>query len=86
MDIGLYGNYDDDGQISMFDMGAFEDGTPPKSPEQKGGEVPKETAEGEADVRIRRCSSCGKLLFVREEGTDYVSECNNCGVRYLQKK
>lgn len=85
MDIGLYGNYDDDGQISMFGMEAFEEAAPPESPERKDGEAPG-AAEGESGVRIRRCSSCGKLLFVREEETDYISECNNCGVRYLQKK
>ncbi len=37
------------------------------------------------DIRVKYCSSCGKLLFVREEATGFHSECNNCGVKYVQK-
>lgn len=36
-------------------------------------------------IRIRRCSSCGKLLFVKEEDGSYSSACNACGIQYLQK-
>lgn len=38
-----------------------------------------------AGIRIRSCSSCGKMLFVREEGGGYVSACNACGIQYIQK-
>ncbi|MDE5588178.1 MAG: hypothetical protein K2J60_03435 [Acetatifactor sp.] len=43
------------------------------------------TGQTGAGIRIRSCSSCGKLLFVREEDGSYVSACNACGIQYIQK-
>lgn len=76
MGIKLYDNYEEDGQLSMF--GA----------EEQAERLPERESEPESgtDIRIRSCSSCGKLLFVREEGNAFFSECNNCGIRYCQKK
>lgn len=76
MGIKLYDNYEEDGQLSMF--GA----------EEQAERLPERESETESgtDIRIRSCSSCGKLLFVREEGNAFFSECNNCGIRYCQKK
>lgn len=76
MDIQLFDNYEDDGQLSMF--GAE---NPAEEP------APEESVqEGQTDIRIRHCSSCGKLLFVREQSDGCSSECNNCGIKYFQKK
>lgn len=36
-------------------------------------------------VRVKYCTSCGKLLFVKEETAGFHSECNNCGIKYFQK-
>ena len=76
MGIKLYDNYEEDGQLSMFGAQEQEDGPAERQPETESG----------TDIRIRSCSSCGKLLFVREEGNVFSSECNNCGIRYCQKK
>lgn len=35
-------------------------------------------------IRIRSCSSCGKLLFVKEENGSCHSGCNACGIKYVQ--
>lgn len=75
MDIKLFDNYEDDGQLSLFG-----------AQEQTEGFPEQTEAESGTDIRIRSCSSCGKLLFVREEGNAFFSECNNCGIRYCQKK
>ena len=76
MGIKLYDNYEEDGQLSMFG-----------GEEQEGAPAGREDGpESGTDIRIRNCSSCGKLLFVREEGNAFFSECNNCGIRYCQKK
>ena len=149
MDIGIFDNFDDDGQLTLF--GLEEDfGELPESlgqPEPEGDEVHEEAGEtfekpeskkvsdhGEAQgaferpelkkaalreetqgvlddaetgkqsvrkggseysgeilegqgtgIRIRRCSCCGKLLFVREEDGGYYSSCNACGIQYVQK-
>lgn len=40
--------------------------------------------QGSDGIRIRSCSSCGKLLFVKEEEGSCRSECNACGIRYMQ--
>lgn len=75
MDIKLFDNYEDDGQLSMFGV------------QEQMEELPEQPeAERGTDIRIRSCSSCGKLLFVREEEKAFFSECNNCGIRYCQKK
>ena len=76
MGIKLYDNYEEDGQLSMFGAQEQVEGSVDRQPETEGG----------TDIRIRSCSSCGKLLFVREEGNAFFSECNNCGIRYCQKK
>lgn len=68
MDVQIFDNYEDDGQLSLFET--------EEERQESGG----------ADIRIGRCSGCGKLLFVREESAGYLSECNNCGIKYLQKK
>lgn len=76
MGIKLYDNYEDDGQLSMFGV---------EEQAERSAEGEPET-EKEPDIRIRSCSSCGKLLFVREEEKAFFSECNNCGIKYCQKK
>ncbi len=76
MGIKLYDNYEEDGQLSMFEAQEQTDGLTEREPETGSG----------TDIRIRSCSSCGKLLAVREEGNAFFSECNNCGIRYCQKK
>ena len=76
MGIKLYDNYEEDGQLSMFGAQEQAEESAEQQPETEGG----------TDIRIRSCSSCGKLLFVREEGNAFFSECNNCGIRYCQKK
>lgn len=85
MDIQLFDNYEDDGQLSMFDMA--EDIENLQAP-MDGGPETEETlpASGSAGIRIQRCSSCGKLLFVREENEYYTAACNACGIRYVQKR
>lgn len=76
MGIKLYDNYEDDGQLSIFGAQEQAEGPVEREPEPEGG----------TDIRIRSCSSCGKLLFVREEEKAFFAECNNCGIRYCQKK
>lgn len=78
MGIKLYDNYEEDGQLSMFGAEEQADGLP--------GQESEQGTERGAQIRIRSCSSCGKLLAVREEGASFLSECNNCGIRYGQKK
>lgn len=84
MDIQLFDNYEDDGQLSMFDMA--EDIERLQTPTD-GGLLTDETlpASGSAGIRIQRCSSCGKLLFVKEENEYYTAACNACGIHYVQK-
>lgn len=114
MDIGLFDNFEDDGQLSLFGMGeGVEDlrETDPAEARNKTAEArgtnlaegrekdaaevreanPAEAGEqlpssGSAGIRIRQCSCCGKLLFVKEEGDCYLAACNACGVSYVQKK
>ena len=76
MDIKFFDNYEDDGQLSMFGVG---------EQEEESAELESDTAIG-TGIRIMSCSSCGKLLFVREESDAFFAECNNCGIRYCQKK
>lgn len=84
MDIQLFDNFEDDGQLSMFDMG--EDIENLQTPAMEDNSVREELpASGSAGIRIQKCSSCGKLLFVREENSCYVSACNACGISYIQK-
>lgn len=111
MDIGIFDDFEEDGQLTLFGLGEdFEElqmsGEEPTEPisgktaagepasgKKASGEIPsgepvlKEQSSGESGVgiRIRSCSSCGKLLFVREEAVGYVSACNACGIQYVQK-
>lgn len=58
------------------------------------GRPEKQTPEGKSagqqsfgqtdGIRIRTCSSCGKLLFVKEENGVCHSACNACGIQYTQ--
>ena len=84
MDIQLFDNFEDDGQLSMFDMGEDIENLQTLAVEEAPAqeELP---ASGSAGIRIQKCSSCGKLLSVKEEDGCYVSSCNACGVKYLQK-
>lgn len=128
MDIGIFDNFEEDGQLTLFglekdyeelqmsvreseketvsesksgrsaqgkataDVGELH-GKQPQSKEPVSGELlPAETISGEQSsgqngvgIRIRSCSSCGKLLFVKEDGGGYVSACNACGIQYIQK-
>lgn len=81
MDIRLFDNYEEDGQMSLFGAEEQEFGTVERERTAENVESDRPT-----DIRIRNCSSCGKLLFVREEETAFLSECNNCGIRYRQKR
>ncbi|MCM1056056.1 MAG: hypothetical protein NC517_00390 [Firmicutes bacterium] len=122
MDIRIFDNFDEDGQLTLFgleedleelQMHAEEpeersaepaaekprqrtplsdagedsrqsmDNKPSMQKESNSGELPSDQAG--AGIRIRSCSSCGKLLFVREEDGGYVSVCNACGVQYIQR-
>ena len=128
MDIGIFDNFEDDGQLTLFGLeedyeelqmsvreseketaseagsGRSEQGKSaagigelrgkqPQSKASVSGEflsaetIPGEQPSGQDSIgiRIRRCSSCGKLLFVKEEGSGYVSACNACGIKYIQK-
>ena len=76
MDINLFDNFEDDGQLSMFGV---------EEQAERSAEQEPETESG-MGIRIKSCSSCGKLLFVREESDAFFAECNNCGIRYCQKK
>lgn len=129
MDIGIFDNFDDDGQLTLFgleeDFGDLPEplGEPEREPVHEDArgtsgkpeperklvreEVPGSLDRAEAEkqsarrnaaefsgesfdgqgtgIRIRRCSSCGKLLFVREEDGGCYSSCNACGIQYVQK-
>lgn len=143
MDIGIFDNFDDDGQMTLFgleeDFGELpealgepegeqareesrraleksesekmesekteselESGKEPAFEETQGAFDEAETGKQSArksslrlsgefaddqgtGIRICRCSSCGKLLFVREEDGGYYSSCNACGIQYVQK-
>lgn len=81
MDIQLFDNFEDDGQLSMFDMTE----TVEESVEEPVNE-PLVPAAGSGECRIKRCSTCGKTLFVKEEAGCYFAVCNACGISYSQKK
>lgn len=90
MDGAFFDSYEEDGQLSLF---GFEDMEP--EPVKEEAEKKKENlAEAgqssytslTGEIRIGRCTSCGKLLYVREEEESWQSFCNNCNIRYVQKK
>lgn len=94
MDIRLYDNYEEDGQLSMFsyDEPEFDmaDRLAGESTAEKGSGADRDAADlqmvsGNPEIRIQRCSSCGKLLFVKEGTGGYAASCNNCGIAYFQK-
>lgn len=109
MDIGLFDNFEEDGQLSMFDLGEDIENLsgPIEEAENVGNETGNKTldtvgtAKTEGAVasgdtvakektvlsmtggnRIRKCSTCGRLLCVREEAGGYRSVCNTCGISY----
>lgn len=90
MDINWYDNYEEDGQLSLFNMG--EDMEDLRESDKKEKNKPEDGREesllpsGSADIRIQRCSSCGKILCVKQEEDCYRSACNACNIQYLQKK
>lgn len=84
MDIGLFDNFEDDGQLSLFGLGEdVENLRETDSGEEHSAE--QLPSSGSAGIRIRCCSCCGKLLYVREEENCYLAACNACGVSYIQK-
>ena len=83
IDMDFYDNFED-GQLSMFDMAESLENLQTPAEDRTSGAEPL-PASGSAGIRIRNCSSCGKLLFVKEEDGCYVSACNACGIHYLQK-
>lgn len=90
MDIRLFDNYEDDGQLSMFDLGEDLEELQKRGEEETASKV-QETAQASGtqssntNIRIQKCSSCGKILFVKVTEGNYMSYCNACGVRYWQK-
>lgn len=138
MDIGIFDNFEEDGQLTLFGIeeeleelqasareraartgkraenarGAISGNQAEEEPRKAAaGRRPAEEMQGtgterqpaqekqmpegkpagqqllrqEGDgIRIRSCSSCGKLLFVTEEQGSCHSECNACGIRYVQ--
>jgi len=83
MGIRVYDNYEDDGQLSLFGLDEDEWNFT-KEPAESSAREGKPADNG-PDIRVRRCASCGKLLFVKEENDGYRSSCNNCGIEYFQK-
>ncbi|MCM1025332.1 MAG: hypothetical protein NC432_02790 [Roseburia sp.] len=84
MDIRLFDNDEDDGQLSMFDLGEDVERLQEAPDDRLSGE--KELpVSGSAGIRISRCSSCGKMLFVREEEGGYRAVCNACQISYTQR-
>lgn len=84
MDIRLFDNDEEDGQLSMFDLGEDAEKLQAAPEDRLAGE--KELpASGSAGIRIARCVSCGKMLFVKEEGDCYRAVCNACNISYTQR-
>ncbi len=127
----LFDNYDDDGQLRLFDAD-FDDWdedweeaeetpiepmveevpakdsaaektkeTPAVKQEAKEKNAEEKTAAAQKsakpatgvseerytgpEIRVKYCSSCGKMLFVKEDASGYHSECNRCEIKYFQK-
>ncbi|MDE6168314.1 MAG: hypothetical protein K2G28_07640 [Acetatifactor sp.] len=77
----LFDNYEEDGQLSFF--GA--DGPEPDGERRTADEKEPDLPPG-SDIRVGRCSSCGRMLMVREEAGRYLASCMNCGVSYAQSR
>ena len=89
MDIQLFENFDEDGQLSMFDMVdelESRPGAENSAEEKESNRSVKNIPEKNSVIRIQKCSTCGKMLFVREDEKSYFANCNRCGIEYLQKK
>lgn len=84
MGIRLFDNEEEDGQLSMFDL--EEDAEKLQTASAEALSEEKELpASGSAGIRISRCGSCGKLLFVRQEGGSWHAVCSACNISYTQK-
>lgn len=86
MDMRIFDNYEDDGQLSLFGAEELLEDAAQEEPAIENPVAGDRQESSGADIRIGRCSGCGKLLFVKEENAGYLSECSNCGIKYLQKK
>ena len=89
MDIQLFDNYEDDGQLSMFDLGEDVENLQKRVEEEPmPAPASKESGTGShsTGIRIQKCSSRGKMLFVKVAGDNYMSYCNAGGMRDWQKK
>lgn len=75
----LFDNYEEDGQLSFF--GA--DG-PDLDKESGEAEEKEQDLPPAPEIRVDRCSCCGRILMVREEAERYLASCINCGVDYVQ--
>lgn len=78
----FFDNYED-GQLSMFDPAEDSENIQAPPAESSAAEETLPTS-GSAGIRIRNCSCCGKMLFVREADGRYSASCNACGVSYVQ--
>lgn len=93
MDFNIFDNYEEDGQLSMFDMAQDYEELSPVVEEKKTKYAPKQTnviendmQAGSGTVKISKCMSCGRILFVKDAGASFSATCNACGVEYIQKK
>lgn len=93
MDIRLFDNYEEDGQLSMFgfeeshmDMTADAREESTAAGASEGAGLPESPGTAAPAIRIQRCSSCGKLLAVHGEAGSYAAFCNNCEIEYFQKR
>lgn len=84
MDIQLFDNYEEDGQLSMFDMGEDLETLSNRTDDSAVTEENRNKS-GHVSMRIQKCSTCGKLLFVTRKDDAYVAFCNACGISYQQK-
>ena len=74
MSAQLFDNYEEDGQLSFF--GA--DG--PELEEERGkAEAKEQDLPPGPDIRGGRCSCCGRMLMVLEEGGRYLASCPKGG-------
>lgn len=96
MDIQIFDNFEEDGQLTLFGLEEDYEELRGKQSQSKesvleeflsGEQISGQQSSGRDSIGIRicSCSSCGKLLFVREEDGGYVSACNACGIQYIQK-
>lgn len=84
MDIRIFDNDEEDGQLSMFDLEENVENLQ-AAPAEAFSESKELPSSGSAGIRITRCGSCGKLLFVKQEAGCYHAVCNACGISYTQR-